>query len=151
MHMCPADDSTFSCRCAQLITQFHYADVSGLSFNGIMQMCPAVHSTLSCRCAQLCIQLCHADVPCCTINFGCRTGVSNSDYRALFRATSSNVDNYTVTGISNSIIAARVSYVFDLRGPSLVLDTACSSSLIGVHLACQAIRTGRRMNGFVTR
>ncbi|XP_076458184.1 phenolphthiocerol/phthiocerol polyketide synthase subunit C-like [Babylonia areolata] len=75
-------------------------------------------------------------------NMGVFIGVSNSDYRVLFRASSSSVGSYTVTGISNSIIAARVSYVFDLRGPSLVLDTACSSSLIGMHLACQAIRAG---------
>ena len=77
--------------------------------------------------------------------------MSNSDYRAMFRSGSSNVGNYTVTGISNSIIAARVSYVFDLRGPSLVLDTACSSSLIGVHLACQAIRTGRLINRLLAK
>ncbi|KAK7088495.1 hypothetical protein V1264_022408 [Littorina saxatilis] len=77
---------------------------------------------------------------------GSKTGVflgaMNSDYRGLYTAHSSNVGNYTVTGISNSIISARVSYVFDLRGPSLVLDTACSSSLIGIHLGCQAIRSG---------
>ncbi|KAL8578301.1 hypothetical protein ACOMHN_005692 [Nucella lapillus] len=75
-------------------------------------------------------------------NTGVFVGVSNSDYRVLFRSSSSGVNGYTVTGISNSIIAARVSYIFDLRGPSLVLDTACSSSLIGIHLACQAIRAG---------
>lgn len=69
-------------------------------------------------------------------------GVTNSDYRSLFPSQSSDINNYTVTGISNSIIAARVSYVWDLRGPSLVLDTACSSSLIAMHLGIQAIRTG---------
>ncbi|XP_025087737.1 uncharacterized protein LOC112560253 [Pomacea canaliculata] len=75
-------------------------------------------------------------------NTGVFMGVMNSDHRTLFTAQCSNISNYTVTGISNSVIAARVSYVLDLRGPCLVLDTACSSSLIAIHLGCQAIRTG---------
>lgn len=36
----------------------------------------------------------------------------------------------------------RISYAFDLRGPSVTLDTACSGSLVAVHQACQAIRNG---------
>ncbi|MFK3648790.1 SDR family NAD(P)-dependent oxidoreductase [Lysobacter enzymogenes] len=39
-------------------------------------------------------------------------------------------------------IANRVSYQFDLSGPSMTVDTACSSSLTAIHLACQAIRQG---------
>ena len=41
-----------------------------------------------------------------------------------------------------SIIANRVSYFLDLRGPSVTVDTACSSSLVAVHLACQSLRSG---------
>jgi polyketide synthase PksN len=37
-------------------------------------------------------------------------------------------------------IANRVSYVFDLQGPSLPVDTACSSSLVAIHLACESLR-----------
>jgi phthiocerol/phenolphthiocerol synthesis type-I polyketide synthase A len=40
-----------------------------------------------------------------------------------------------------SIIANRLSYFLDLRGPSVAVDTACSSSLVAIHLACQSLRT----------
>lgn len=52
------------------------------------------------------------------------------------------VDLYTVVGGTNCIIANRLSYQLDLRGPSLSVDTACSSSLVAVHLAVQALRSG---------
>jgi acyl transferase domain-containing protein len=48
-------------------------------------------------------------------------------------------------GVLNSqtyAIANRVSFTFDLRGPSLTLDTACSSSLYAIHVACESLRRG---------
>ena len=48
----------------------------------------------------------------------------------------------SVAGNLASIIAGRISYLLDLKGPSLLVDTACSSSLVAFHLACQAIRNG---------
>ncbi|KAI0102813.1 hypothetical protein GGR51DRAFT_550282 [Nemania sp. FL0031] len=49
---------------------------------------------------------------------------------------------YSTTGASPSILANRISHVFDLRGPSVTVDTACSSSMYAVHLAVTAIRNG---------
>lgn len=49
---------------------------------------------------------------------------------------------YSLTGTHNSIISARVAYVYNLHGPALTIDTACSSSLVAIDLASQAIATG---------
>ena len=50
---------------------------------------------------------------------------------------------YYPTGTNPSIIASRISYYYDLRGPSWVANTACSSSLLAVHYACKDIEAGR--------
>nr|WP_285891135.1 SDR family NAD(P)-dependent oxidoreductase [Paenibacillus pasadenensis] len=47
-----------------------------------------------------------------------------------------------LVGNTASVSTGRVSYLFDLKGPSVVVDTACSSSLTAVHLACKSIRMG---------
>ena len=47
---------------------------------------------------------------------------------------------YTVTGTGNSILANRISYFYDLHGPSATIDTACSSSLVCFHMGNQSIR-----------
>ncbi|WP_413805553.1 type I polyketide synthase [Streptomyces sp. OE57] len=48
----------------------------------------------------------------------------------------------TGTGAALSVIAGRLSYVLDLRGPSLTVDTACSSSLVALHLAVRGLLAG---------
>ena len=53
------------------------------------------------------------------------------------------LDAYAGTGHARTAsLAGRLSYLLDLRGPSLAVDTACSSSLVAVHLACQSLRAG---------
>ena len=65
-----------------------------------------------------------------------------NDYAALQYADRESVDARTLTGTQHSVLANRLSYLLDLRGPSVSVDTACSSSLVAVHLACQSLRTG---------
>ncbi|BAU65096.1 Beta-ketoacyl synthase [Stanieria sp. NIES-3757] len=69
-------------------------------------------------------------------------GISSSDYSQLQLHYGTEIDAYAGTGNAHSIVANRLSYSLDLRGPSLTLDTACSSSLVAVHLACQSLKQG---------
>lgn len=52
------------------------------------------------------------------------------------------IDNYFIQGNALCITANRISYILDLRGPSMAIDTACSSSMVAVHNACQSLRSG---------
>ncbi|MBO4368578.1 MAG: SDR family NAD(P)-dependent oxidoreductase [Desulfovibrio sp.] len=49
---------------------------------------------------------------------------------------------YSMTGTNLSIIANRLSYIYNFHGPSFTLDTACSSSLYALHQACQILAIG---------
>src|SRR3954470_18850695 len=71
-------------------------------------------------------------------------GISTLDYGGIQTSTTErrSINPYTNLGLALSIAANRLSYHFDLHGPSLALDTACSSSLVATHLACRSIWNG---------
>ncbi|NKZ06728.1 type I polyketide synthase [Actinomadura latina] len=73
---------------------------------------------------------------------GVFVGISGHDYADLQMGDLDAIDVYAATGTAHSIAANRLSYQFDLRGPSLAIDTACSSSLVAVHAACRSLRAG---------
>ncbi|MGJ7907986.1 SDR family NAD(P)-dependent oxidoreductase [Actinopolyspora sp. H202] len=74
-------------------------------------------------------------------NVGVFAGVMYGEYQ-LYGAQEQAFGHNITLSSSASTIANRVSYVFDLHGPSLAVDTMCSSSLTALHLACQSLRTG---------
>ncbi|VDH90996.1 Hypothetical predicted protein, partial [Mytilus galloprovincialis] len=76
-------------------------------------------------------------------NTGVFIGFMNSDYKEACTDDLAAMSNYTLTGSSSSILSARVSYVYNLLGPSMAIDTACSSALVAVDVAIQSLKTGR--------
>jgi acyl transferase domain-containing protein/acyl carrier protein len=79
---------------------------------------------------------------------GSRTGVFIGAFALDMKMLQSNLLNrdllysYSTTGASMTLLANRLSYVFDWRGPSMAIDTACSSSLVAAHYACQSLWSG---------
>lgn len=53
-----------------------------------------------------------------------------------------NLPLYLGTGTGLAIMSNRISWFYDMKGPSVSVDTACSSSMVALHLGCQSLRTG---------
>jgi acyl transferase domain-containing protein/acyl carrier protein/ubiquinone/menaquinone biosynthesis C-methylase UbiE len=72
-------------------------------------------------------------------------GVSHNDYQGIQSTAFDHfgVTPHTATGSAHSVAANRISYCFNLRGPSVAMDTACSSALTAIHTACEHIWAGR--------
>ncbi|OCB15405.1 polyketide synthase [Mycolicibacterium porcinum] len=87
----------------------------------------------------------HARIPASSLrgtSVGVFVGNSTNDYQFLAVSDPSVTHPYAITGTASSIIANRVSYFYDFRGPSVAVDTACSSSLVAAHQGVQALRSG---------
>ncbi|MEX2523396.1 MAG: SDR family NAD(P)-dependent oxidoreductase [Gammaproteobacteria bacterium] len=76
-------------------------------------------------------------------------GISSTDYANSRFDDPSVADGYFMTGNTLSIAANRISYLFDLHGPSMAIDTACSSSLVALHQACTGIWSGQSETSIV--
>lgn len=73
---------------------------------------------------------------------GVFVGVMGSEWAQLTLTDLSGITAQIGSGNGYCMIANRVSYHLDLRGPSLAVDTACSSSLVAVHLAANSLLSG---------
>jgi acyl transferase domain-containing protein len=77
---------------------------------------------------------------------GSLTGVfaasMSDDYHRMITKDPESITNSTITGIALSLLANRVSWHFNLLGPSIHIDTACSSSMVALDMACQSLRVG---------
>lgn len=76
---------------------------------------------------------------------GTRTGVyvghtkSGTQYEELAAEEGDGFAGILVSGNVTSVIASRISYLLDLKGPAMITDTACSSSLVSLHLAVRQL------------
>jgi acyl transferase domain-containing protein/acyl-CoA synthetase (AMP-forming)/AMP-acid ligase II/NADPH:quinone reductase-like Zn-dependent oxidoreductase/NAD(P)-dependent dehydrogenase (short-subunit alcohol dehydrogenase family)/acyl carrier protein len=77
---------------------------------------------------------------------GVYVGIGGFDYSNLilnYKDHLKTINAYLGTGNAHSIAANRISYLLDLRGPSVAIDTACSSSLVAIHMACESLRSAQ--------
>jgi acyl transferase domain-containing protein/acyl-CoA synthetase (AMP-forming)/AMP-acid ligase II/acyl carrier protein len=77
---------------------------------------------------------------------GVFVGIGGFDYSNViinFKDHLQVMNAYLGTGNAHSIAANRISYLLDLRGPSMAIDTACSSSLVAIHMACDSLRSAQ--------
>ncbi|KAL8776020.1 MAG: hypothetical protein Q9194_003434 [Teloschistes cf. exilis] len=73
---------------------------------------------------------------------GVYVGAAQIDYTLQLHKDVEDIPIYQATGTSANVLSNRISYVFDLKGPSITMDTACSSSLAALHTACQSLQAG---------
>jgi acyl transferase domain-containing protein/SAM-dependent methyltransferase len=75
-------------------------------------------------------------------DIGCFVGAFGHDWQSMMDRDTQQPDPYRLSGTGDWAIANRVSYEFDLTGPSTTIRAACSSALLALHEACQAIYRG---------
>uniref|UniRef100_A0A452SJH0 Fatty acid synthase n=1 Tax=Ursus americanus TaxID=9643 RepID=A0A452SJH0_URSAM len=73
---------------------------------------------------------------------GVWVGVSGSEASEALSRDPETLLGYSMVGCQRAMMANRISFFFDFKGPSVALDTACSSSLVALQNAYQAIRHG---------
>lgn len=66
-----------------------------------------------------------------------KDGTNSLDYKYICEE-----DAMRASGMWTGILASRISYLYNFKGPAYVVDTACSSGLVAVHQACSAIMNG---------
>ncbi|KAF6241032.1 hypothetical protein HO173_000826 [Letharia columbiana] len=73
---------------------------------------------------------------------GCYVGTFGEDWLQMSARETQHSGGYILTGHGDLMISNRVSYEYDLRGPSMVIKTGCSASLVALHEACRALHSG---------
>lgn len=73
---------------------------------------------------------------------GVFVGLMTEEYSKVLGADMQNIPAYFGSGTARNNTSNRISYFFDLHGPSMTIDTACSSSLVALHQAVLSLRNG---------
>ncbi|MFF7725572.1 SDR family NAD(P)-dependent oxidoreductase [Streptomyces sp. NPDC008001] len=76
-------------------------------------------------------------------------GISDPAYGQFVMSQENHTSPYGMSGSTLSIAANRLSYCFDLRGPSMAIDTACSSALVALDRACRTLFDGTSRTALV--
>jgi acyl transferase domain-containing protein len=71
------------------------------------------------------------------------------DWSEIMMRDPDSIPMYQATGGGQSLLSNRLSYFFNMHGPSVTVDTACSASLVALHLACQSLRSGEARQAIV--
>lgn len=71
---------------------------------------------------------------------GVYTGSFADDFKLMTLRDVEVLPKYAITGEALSLLANRISWFFNFKGPSMNIDTACSSSMVALDLACQGLR-----------
>ncbi|KAL4789063.1 thiolase-like protein [Aspergillus venezuelensis] len=70
-------------------------------------------------------------------------GCFNNEYNELYTKDTCENAPYALTGITTTLNANRISWFYNLKGPSINVDTACSSSLVALDIACRGLQAGK--------
>lgn len=82
-------------------------------------------------------------------NIGVFSAIGTTEYGQQSSEDLSSTTTWSALGNAPCMFANRLSYFFDLNGPSIALDAACASSAYAIHLACQSLRAGECSAAFV--
>ncbi|MCJ1437217.1 hypothetical protein MMC27_006603 [Xylographa pallens] len=94
----------------------------------------------------------NAGIPMETIagsNTSVHVGCFTNDFTTINWKDAQNIPKYSATGVASSILSNRLSWFFDLHGPSMTIDTACSSGMVALDLACNQLWSGGSNMGIV--
>ena len=73
---------------------------------------------------------------------GVFVGIADTGYGRRVAASGQSVEGFSMTGLAPSLGPNRISFFFNLHGPSEAVETACSSALVALHRAVESIRSG---------
>ncbi|WP_323868803.1 SDR family NAD(P)-dependent oxidoreductase [Xenorhabdus szentirmaii] len=118
------------------------ADYFGINHSDAVRMDPQIRLMIE-NCWQA---LNHANIDSKTYRgkIGVFAGASSqwSWFKALDAQFSSAAEQFHVATLNDPSFCTRISYLLNLRGPSVTIQTACSTSLVAIHMACQALQAG---------
>ncbi|KAI8946246.1 hypothetical protein F4801DRAFT_77015 [Xylaria longipes] len=82
-------------------------------------------------------------------SMGVYVGLMIEEYSKILGVDMQNIPAYFASGTARNNMSNRISYFFDLHGPSMTIDTACSSSLVALHQAVLSLRAGETDSALV--